>query len=133
MSKEIIEQLENASGELALDPGRFAPDLLIPIIEALKKEEERLSEAITFDPDDPEIRWILGQPCFMGAPIVEILRLDGHDIPRRAEHEQAAFIIWAIRKYQQHGACWKADADKELREIKKLNRPFPTLTEETPS
>lgn len=70
--------------------------------------------SLSFDPEDPEILWILGRPNFECAPIAHVLQASGHQIDRKAEAEQAAVIIWMIRKYQEHGANWKEKADEEL-------------------
>jgi hypothetical protein len=81
-----------------------------------------LSGSLSFDPADPEIHWILGRPCFFCGPIAHILQSAGHEIPKRAEDEQAAVIVWLIRKYQQHGEGWRAKVDEELRAFRKANR-----------
>lgn len=78
-----------------------------------------VAESITFNPTDPEILWILGRPCFVCGPIAHILQAAGHEIILRAENEQAAVIIWMIKKYQEHGASWKTEADKELSALNK--------------
>lgn len=75
--------------------------------------------SLSFDPADPEILWILGRPCFQCGPIAHILQKAGHEIKARAEDEQAAVILWMIRKYQEHGADWKAKGDDELNEMQR--------------
>jgi hypothetical protein len=57
--------------------------------------------------------------CFTCGPIAHILQRAGHDIKPRAEDEQAAVMIWMIRKYQEHGEGWRAKADDELNALKK--------------
>lgn len=66
-------------------------------------------------PLDAELRWILGRPCFTVIGIAGALRLMGHDIPRKAEEEQAAAIHWMVNMYLQHGSeTWRAEADRAL-------------------
>lgn len=80
--------------------------------------DERLAPkggSLTIRPDDPEIIWILGRTGLQTGPICSRLRKIGHVIPRHYEEEQAAFILWAIQLYQQHGAEWKARGDEILR------------------
>ncbi len=75
--------------------------------------------SLSFDPSDPEVMWILGRPCFVCGPIAHILQAGGHPIPKHAEEEQAAVIVWMLEKYQQHGReDWKRKADEELVEIR---------------
>jgi hypothetical protein len=58
------------------------------------------------NPDD-EVRWILGRPCFWCGSIAEALRRNGHDIPTKAEDEQASVIHWMLSMYLKHGDKWR--------------------------
>lgn len=80
-----------------------------------------LSGSLSFDPSDPEIHAILGSPCFWCAPIAHILRAAGHPIKPKAEDEQAAVIVWLIRKYQEHGEGWRKKVDAELNAFRRAN------------
>lgn len=60
---------------------------------------------------DDNLRLILGRPNFSCITIAEALRLAGHAIERKAEHEQAAVIHWLLGFYFSHGDNW-IDASK---------------------
>lgn len=80
-----------------------------------------LSGSLSFDPADPEIHAILGRPNFACAPIAHILRAAGHQIAPKAEDEQAAVIVWLIRKYEEHGADWREKVNAELNAFRRAN------------
>lgn len=61
-----------------------------------------------------DTRWILGRPNFFCGPIAHQLRRMGRDIPRKAEDEQAAVLHWMLQLWEQHGARWRLEANKEL-------------------
>lgn len=52
-------------------------------------------------------RIILGQPCFRCSMLAALLRDDGHEIPRKAEEEQAYVIHWLLGLYETYGDDWK--------------------------
>ncbi|WP_240733887.1 hypothetical protein [Herbaspirillum huttiense] len=62
----------------------------------------------------PELTYVLGMPNFRCAPYAEIFRGAGHDIPRKAEAEQAFVIHRMARAVLQHGAGWDAAFAAEL-------------------
>lgn len=55
-----------------------------------------------------ELLWILGQPNFACAGTANGLRAAGQEIPRKAEAEQAAVILWMLNLYLKHGEKWRA-------------------------
>lgn len=63
---------------------------------------------------DDATRFILGRPNYVLAPIAHRLRKRGHSIECRFEEEQAYVMHWLLHLYFQHGANWKAEADKVL-------------------
>jgi hypothetical protein len=63
---------------------------------------------------DDETRWILGRPNFTLIRMSHRLRQLGHDIPKKAEDEQAACIYWMLCMYEQHGENWRAEVEKYL-------------------
>jgi hypothetical protein len=69
-----------------------------------------------------ELVEVLGRPNFACASIAELLRFDGADIPRKAEHEQARVIHWLLNHYLQHGRAWRMLAEAELVRIGELAR-----------
>ncbi|MBN9357442.1 MAG: hypothetical protein J0I15_13390 [Herbaspirillum huttiense] len=72
--------------------------------------------AATAFPDalTPELSYALGMPNFRCAPYAAIFRGAGHDIPRKAEAEQAFVIHRMVRAVLQHGAGWDAAFAAEL-------------------
>ena len=54
-----------------------------------------------------ELLWILGQPNFACAGTANGLRAVGQEIPRKAEAEQAAVILWMLNLYLIHGDKWR--------------------------
>lgn len=61
---------------------------------------------------------ILGRPNFMCSPLAECLRVDGIEIRRKSECEQAAVIRWMLNLYLLHGAEWRDAANTDLQRIK---------------
>lgn len=60
--------------------------------------------------DDPEVLWILGQPCFAVRHVAETLRLMGQNIPTKSEAEQAHALLWELNLWLKHGDQWRAKA-----------------------
>jgi len=85
-----------------------------------------MSDSIVFDKTtapitisfDDEVRWILGQPNFACAAIFRRLRALGHEIPFKAEEEQAYSLFWMLSLYVEHGAGWREEAERILHEPK---------------
>ena len=74
-----------------------------------------MSSAISLN---DEVRWILGRPNFWCYGVAQVLREDGHDIPSKAEEEQAAVIHWLLNIYLEHGDKWRDVAQQETARIK---------------
>ena len=55
---------------------------------------------------DDNLRLILGRPNFSCITIAKALRIAGHAIEQKAEHEQAAVIHWLLGFYFSHGDNW---------------------------
>lgn len=62
----------------------------------------------------PELSYVLGMPNFRCAPYAAIFREAGHDIPCKAEAEQAFVIHRMVRAVLRHGAGWDAAFAAEL-------------------
>ena len=62
-----------------------------------------------------ETRFILGRPNFWCGAKAHVLRKLGHDIPKKAEEEQAYVINWMLEMYEKHGDTWRAHCEKHLR------------------
>lgn len=78
-------------------------------------EQQRAVFAI---PDmDEHLLQILGRPNFRCAHIAQVLRLDGAEIRRKAEDEQAVVIHWMLTLYLAHGAKWWEVATEEVKRI----------------
>lgn len=63
----------------------------------------------------PDLSYVLGMPNLRCAPYAEVFREAGHDIPCKAEAEQAFVIHRMVRAVLQHGAGWDAAFAAELR------------------
>lgn len=72
----------------------------------------------TIPPMDDALLEILGRPNFLCAGLAAFLRVDGYDIPKKSECEQAAVIHWMLKLYLKHGANWRNEANNELARIK---------------
>lgn len=57
-----------------------------------------------------ELKKILGLMCFQCTTFAEALRMGGHDVPRKAEEEQAAVMHWMLTHYLTHGDDWRTHA-----------------------
>lgn len=85
--------------------------------EALIKEaDEALAGHLL--PLDGDLKEILGRMCFNCVSFAKMLRLDGHDIPEKAEAEQAHVIHWLLGHYLKAGKDWRASAEAEVKEMK---------------
>ncbi|MFS2113337.1 hypothetical protein [Herbaspirillum frisingense] len=75
------------------------------------------SPAATAFPDalTPDLSYVLGMPNFRCAPFAAVFREAGHDIPCKAEAEQAFVIHRMVRAVLQHGAGWDAAFAADLR------------------
>lgn len=69
---------------------------------------------ITMQADDLEIRWILGQPCFVLRETADMLRANGYEVARRAEDEQAVSLFWMLGLYSEHGETWREKAQEQI-------------------
>jgi hypothetical protein len=70
-------------------------------------DNNTLPEKITIKLND-DTRFILGRPLFWCGSLSRDLRELGHDIPRKAEEEQAYVIYWMLGLYNQHGEIWRS-------------------------
>lgn len=57
---------------------------------------------------------ILGRPNFACIKIAQRLRQGGWDIPRKAEHEQAAVLLFTLNHWRADSANWRENVDREL-------------------
>lgn len=64
-----------------------------------------------------DLRAILGRPCFACIDIVKVLRLDGVEIPTKAEDEQAVTLHWLLCLYLEHGSAWREKGEEWLKAI----------------
>ena len=123
MSESIAYKLEHALRSLLT---ASTPDPLVPkwqndaylqtvaIPRAREALEEYKARGVEWEipPLDDEQRWILGRPNFECGSIAVLLRGAGHEIPRKAEAEQAYVIHWALCLYLRHGAKWRDEVGK---------------------
>lgn len=67
--------------------------------------------------NDDEIA-IMGKPNFACAGAAKLLIASGayEDKAKKAEYEQAVFIHWALALYKEHGADWRIEGEKILKE-----------------
>lgn len=54
----------------------------------------------------PELDRVLGLMLWNTGPMAKALRMDGEDIPRKAEREQAHVLHWMIKLALEHGPEW---------------------------
>lgn len=90
---------------------------LNPVDAWLFDAEQATTKAPVLPPLNDDIVSILGRPNFMCSQFAEFLRMDGMEIRRKSEHEQAAVIHWFMNLYLQHGAGWGNVARAELERI----------------
>ena len=57
---------------------------------------------------------ILGRPNFLCGHIAHVFRADGHNIPTKAEAEQAFVIHRWIGLWAKHGSEWRQAAGADL-------------------
>ena len=74
-----------------------------------------MAEALIYPEDLSDgLREILGMPNFVAGPFAHRFRDAGHDIPRKAEAEQAFIIHWLTRLCLAHPEDWREHANAEL-------------------
>lgn len=61
-------------------------------------------------------KWILGMLCFQCGALAQGMRRLGHEIPQKAEAEQAYVIHWMLNLYLEHGENWRKVAAELLKE-----------------
>lgn len=81
-----------------------------------KEENQIIKPAIELN---EETTFILGRPNFWCGSIAPLLRKAGHEIPKKAEDEQAHVIHWMLEMYEQHGVEWKEKTNEFLRNTAK--------------
>ncbi|MFW7204172.1 hypothetical protein ACMGF7_24490 [Serratia sp. BNK-17] len=64
-----------------------------------------------------ELAGILGRPNFQCCHLAAAMRAGGHEIPRKAEAEQAAVIYFMLGHYLAHGEKWSEKAEEELQQL----------------
>jgi hypothetical protein len=70
----------------------------------------------------PSLEAILGRPNFACCHLAARLRELGHDIPKKAEAEQAHVLFYCLGLYAAHGDDWASVA------VERLRRPDAALT-----
>lgn len=89
-------------------------DIQQPNIEDLNATAPGLGK---IPPMTAELANILGRPNFQCCHIAQALRAGGHEIPRKAEAEQAAVIYFMLGHYLEHGDKWSEKAEEELQRL----------------
>ncbi len=62
-----------------------------------------------------DTRFILGRPNFWCHAIAQRMRELGHEIPNKAEEEQAHVINLMLEHYEKHGTNWRSELETYLR------------------
>lgn len=62
-----------------------------------------------------ETRFILGRPNFWCGSVSHRLRELGHDIPKKAEEEQAHVIHWMLGLYEKYGDKWREEFEAYIK------------------
>jgi len=86
------------------------------LLETIKELEAKIAKLkqplqLSYDPD---LFAILGRPNFACAQISALLRLDGKDIPKKAEMEQAFTLLYLLNLWLKYGNEYSKVGDKEL-------------------
>lgn len=63
-------------------------------------------------PMNEDLLAILGMICFQCIRPVQAMRLGGHAIQKKAEHEQAHVIHFLLEQYFKHGKDWMTESNK---------------------
>ena len=73
-----------------------------------------------------DTKLILGMPNFRCGVLARVLRLDGIEIPQKAEEEQAYVIHWLLSFYEKHGDKWVDRVDKEMAQMARRRASNPS-------
>lgn len=65
----------------------------------------------------PELRHILGHMCFQFIQLAAVYRQAGHDIPKKAEDEQAYLMHRMLIHWQDSGESWNQSFEAEARDV----------------
>lgn len=71
----------------------------------------------------PELHDALTTMLWISSGIAHALRMDGEDIPTKAEDEQAHVIHWFIKLVLEHGEDWRNVVGKRLETIQQKHAP----------
>lgn len=125
----LLEDIETKASQPG--PGTYDGECPLCMGELLEKEDRTLIAYIKshlksltnsgFNPMElnEDTIFILGRPNFWCGSIAPALRKAGHEIPRKAEDEQAHVIHWLLSLYEKHGAGWREKANQFLKEFAK--------------
>jgi hypothetical protein len=103
---------EIAESQLATYASWALPKLVAYVEELEKRQPMQYPEDLT-----PELDEVLGWPLFKCGPFAHVFQKAGHNIPRKAEREQAFIHHWLIKLVLRHGAKWADVAQQELKAL----------------
>lgn len=66
----------------------------------------------------PDLRDILGMMCFEFISLAQCARAAGHDVPKRAEDEQAFWLHRLLGHWFTHGEDWRTAAAVDLQKMR---------------
>jgi hypothetical protein len=75
------------------------------------------NQLLTMPPLTDDLVEILGRPSFDCIRIAQALRLGGHEIKSKAEHEQAHAIHYLLNQYFLHGSNWVEKTNIALKDM----------------
>lgn len=96
----------------------------------LKPITDLVTGCVTIDPADPEVLEVLGTVCFVAGPIAHVFQRAGYDVPKKAEAEQGAVILWMLSLKRDHGKDWREKGDEILRGIIAQEKGEPLVVNE---
>lgn len=90
------------------------------------KARAEKSEVQSSLPDFDDIKDILGIPNFRCGPMARMLREIGHEIPCKAEDEQAYVLHFLLGYWKEFGGNWRQEANEFVKnELEKLKTQTP--------
>lgn len=105
--QRVLDLIEELDEQIAREIDEASPT---PAVQA-----EAVRELVYPAEFTDELQWILGLICFQCIQYAQTLRKAGHDIPAKAEAEQAATIDWMLRHYLRDPENWRKTAVEEMR------------------
>jgi hypothetical protein len=113
----LIEAFNHLTGQLYGQHDRNEKRVQELVAEVAALKQAAYPETLT-----PHLAVVLGWPNYKCGQFAPIFRRAGHDIPHKAEREQAFVLHWLTKLVLQHGEKWAEHGDQEIKTMIRAQR-----------